>query len=130
MTDRVGVLAEATTTSVGTTTVGTVPTGKAWVFKPMFIMQANSGGATVLGITINGAKVMENSVTATQYAWSSSAALEKESATYPTGDAAADTVAPGPTQYYASAGDVISYTIGSNAAQSMNFQLVGTEIDV
>lgn len=130
MADAVGVLAESTNTSVATHTIGTVPTGKAWVFKFFYVIQAGGGGATVLTLTVNGINVLVNSIAASQYAWSSTAALEKESATYPPGDAAADTVAPSPANYYASAGDTITYTLGTTAATSANIQLVGTSVDV
>lgn len=130
MADIVGVLAESTNTSVATHTIGTVPTGKAWVFKFMYSFLANAGGATGITLTVNGINVMVNSVAAGQYGWSSTAALEEEGATYPTGEDAANTVAPGPVTYYASAGDTVTMTIATNAAQSMNMQLVGSSVDV
>lgn len=131
MADAVGVLAEATNTTVATHTIGTVPAGKAWIFKPMFLIQAGGGGATVVTITVNGIAIMQGqSLAASAYGWSSSAILSNESATAPDGGSVANTVAPGPATYYASAGDVISYTLGTTAATSANVQLVGTQVDV
>ena len=130
MTNFVGVLAEATTTTVSTTTVGTVPANKAWVFKIQYAMQANAGGATVLTIAVNGVNVLVNSIASSAYAHSSKAAMLEENATYPTGEGDDTVVAPGPITYYASAGDTITYTLGTNAAQSMNIQLVGSSLDV
>lgn len=134
MADSIGVIASATSGSVATTTVYTVPTGKAIIFKPQFIAQANAGGST-FAITINGAQLFSNAVAASAYFWSSTTALFIENATYPTGESVAQTVAPavalaGFGGWYASAGHVISYTVATNALISINFQLVGSIIDV
>jgi hypothetical protein len=98
----------------------------------MYMFTAGGGGATLLTITVNGIDIMAaQSVAATQYGWSSSALLSNEGATKPDGASVANTVAPyGGATYYASAGDVVSYTLGTTAAAAMNIQLVGTEVDV
>lgn len=130
MTDKVGVLASATDATTGTHTIGTVPTGKAWVFKPMFLVQAGGGGATVLKMTVNGCDIMQGqSYAASAYGWSSSAILSNESATAPDGGSVANTVAPGPATYYASAGQTVTYNLATTAATAANIQLVGTEVD-
>ena len=130
MTDRIGILGEASNTTVATHTVYTVPTAKAIKFKPLILVQAGGGGATVLTLTINGIAVFVQSLAASAYGWTSSAQMMAESATFPGGLTLADTVAPAPQEYYANAGDVISYTLGTTAATSALVQLVGVEVDV
>lgn len=130
MAERVGILGEASNTTVATHTVYTVPAGKAAVFKPIFLVQAGGGGATVFTLTINGIAVFSQSLAASAYGWSSTAQMIKESATFPDGLAVADVVAPAPMTYYLNAGDVVSYTLGTTAATSALVQLVGTEVDV
>jgi hypothetical protein len=53
-----------------------------------------------------------------------------ETAAAPTGASAILTVAPAPFEYYLAAGDTVTYTIATDDMQSMNIQVVGTEIDV
>jgi len=132
MSNKIGVLGEATTATVATTTVYTCPTAKAAKVSIMYIFQADAGGTTTFAIAVNGITVAsKGATTASHYMWSSTAALLPTStAALPTGLAAATTVAPAPGVYYLSAGDIISYTIGTATALTMNMQVVGTEIDV
>lgn len=132
MTDKIGVLGEATTATVATTTVYTVPSGKAAKVKLMYIFQADAGGTTTFSIAVNGITVAsKGATTASHYMWSSSVALlPTSSAALPTGLSTTNTCAPGPETYYLSAGDTVTYTIGTATALTMNMQVVGTEIDV
>jgi len=129
MADTVGVIAQASALIVGTTTIYTVPTSKALIFKPQFIGQANAGGSTFV-MAVNGAQIFQNAVVGSSYFWSSMGILYQEAATFPTGETLVQTVAPGPTNYYASAGQTITYGVTVNALISLNMQLVGTLIDV
>ena len=60
MTDKIGVLGEATTTTVGTTTVYTVPASKAAKVRIMWAGEAHASTSTGdLTITVNGIVVAE-----------------------------------------------------------------------
>lgn len=134
MSDTVGIIASASTTSVATTTVYTVPATKSLIFKPMFIGQANAGGST-FKLTVNGVDLFQSgAITASYYFWSSAAAMFLAASAYPDGLTLAKTVAPGFAAvgfggYYASAGHVISYTVGTGALISLGLFLVGSLID-
>ena len=56
--------------------------------------------------------------------------VNPETAAAPTGATALLTVAPAPFEYFLSAGDTVTYTVGTLTMQSLNVQFVGTEIDV
>ena len=130
MTDKLAVLGQATQVTIGTHTVYTVGTGKSARVKFFFRGQAASGGATVVAITVNNIEVARLSITANNYVFSTATATIVQNATAPTGAAAATTVAPGAYEYFLDAGDIVSYTIATTDAQSMNFQVVGAEITV
>jgi len=133
MADQIGVLGESTTATVATTTVYTVPSAKAAKVKIMWSGASHgSTGTGDLTITVNGADVaVVLNMTAARYLHSNSTLLvNPETAAAPTGATALLTVAPAPFEYYLSAGDTVTYTIGTLAMVAMNFQVVGTEIDV
>ncbi len=133
MSDKIGVLGEATTATTGTTTVYTVPTAKAAKGKLMFSGQAHASNSTGdLTITVNGVAVATIlNMTAANYIFSSSVQLnEGVQAAAADGVTTANTVAPSPEEYYLSAGDTVTYTVGTDDMQSLNMQFVGTEIDV
>ena len=71
-------------------------------------------------------------MTDTEIFWSNSttALYDPSTSVDPDGTTAALTLAPGPAVYYLSAGDVVSYTVGTDALVYCNVQVVGTEIDV
>lgn len=132
MADQIGVLGEATTATIATTTVYTVPSGKAAKGK---IMWSGTAGADSLGdltITVNGVAVaVVLNMTTAYYVHSNSTLLvNPETAAQPTGATALLTVAPAPFEYYLSAGDTVTYTIATTAMAAINVQFVGTEIDV
>ena len=133
MSDKIGVLGETTQNVVATTTAYTCPAGKAAKVRLMFVMQGSGAGGTTLDILVNGMSVAKvAAMTASFYVFSiKSAGLRAgEQAALPTGIGAALTVSPADPIYYLNAGDTIQYTIGAAAAIAMNFQVVGTEIDV
>lgn len=132
MADKIGVLGEATTATAATTTVYTVPSGKAAKGKIFYEIQGAADDTTDLTITVNGIDVMVHSnITASNYLFSSPNALkEGPLATQATGVDGDTTGAPAPAEYYLSAGDTVTYTIGGTTALSMNMQFVGTEVDV
>jgi hypothetical protein len=134
MTDKIGVLGEATTTSVGTTTVYTVPASKASKIRIMWAGEAHASTSTGdLTITVNGIVVAErlNFPTGEEF-WSNSTTLihDPSVSVPPDGSTAALTCSPAPQEYYLSAGDTVTYTITTLAMVAMNMQVVGTEIDV
>jgi len=133
MADQIGVLGEATTATAATTTVYTVPSGKAAKVKIMWAgLSHASTGTGDLTITVNGINVaVVLNITAARYVHSNSTLLvNPETAAAPTGATALLTVAPAPMEYYLSAADTVTYTIATLTMQAMNMQVVGTEIDV
>jgi hypothetical protein len=133
MTDKIGVLGETTSAVLGTATAYTCPAAKAAKCKIMFVGQGNAGAGTTLDILINGMTVAKvAAMTASYYVFSIAGAGVRvaEQAAYPTGIGAGLTVAPADAVYYLNAGDTVQYTIGGAAMISMNFQVVGAEIDV
>ena len=129
MADIIGVLGEATTTTVATTTAYTVPSGKAARVSIMYRQQAGAGGTGTLLVTVNGCVVWaKGATTASHYVYSTPSASMITGAAAPTGVSNATTVAPGPEVYYLAAGDIVSYTIGGEAATAMSFQVVGAEV--
>jgi len=133
MSDKIGVLGEATTVSIATTTVYTVPTGKAAKVQLMFLAKSGADSSGTLAINVNGIAVATSvALTTVEFFHSSNALLFNDpSATVtPGGLTAALTVAPAPMIYYLSAGDIVSYTVAVTALNAMNIQVVGTEIDV
>ena len=133
MADQIGVLGESTTATVATTTVYTVPSAKAAKVKLMWSGQSHaSTGTGDLTITVNGAAVaIVLNITAARYVHSNSTLLvNPETAAAPTGATALLTVAPAPFEYYLAAGDTVTYTVATLTMQSLNVQVVGTEIDV
>ena len=133
MADKIGVLGEATTSTTGTTTAYTVPSGKAAKCRLMYRIQAGSSASTTtVDIAVNGITVMSQAaMNVSTYVHSTKAQLNSGAqATAPTGSADGTTVAPAPIDYYLSAGDTVTYTIGTLAALAANVQVVGSEIDV
>ncbi len=131
MSDKIGVLGEATTLTAGTTTVYTVPSGKAARGRIMFAGQGAADGTTDFKITVNGIVVFDTAnIGASNYIWSSSAALYLASAALPTGATAAQVASPYALDFYLSAADTVTYTIGGTTALAMNVQFVGAEVDV
>jgi len=133
MSDKIGVLGEATTASAATTTVYTCPSAKAAKVKIMWSgLSHASTGTGDLTLTVNGINVATVlNMTAARYVHSNSTLLvNPETAAAPTGATALLTVAPAPFEYYLTAGDTVQYTIATLAMQSINVQVVGTEIDV
>ena len=115
MSDQIGVLGEATTATAATTTVYTCPAAKAARGKIMWSgLSHGSTGTGDLTLTVNGINV----------------AVVLNMTAAPTGATALLTVAPAPFEYFLSAGDTVTYTVGTLTMQSLNVQFVGTEIDV
>lgn len=133
MSDKIGVLGEASTTTVGTTTVYTCPTAKAAKGKLMFNLQGNAGSGSIIGFYVNGMLVGQiAAMTASYYCFSIKGAglRAAEQAALPIGTTAALTVAPADPVYYLSEGDTVQYVVSGAALISMNCQFVGTQIDV
>ena len=133
MADKIGVLGEATTATAATTTVYTVPAAKAAKVKIMWSgLSHASTGTGDLTLTVNAIDVaVVVNMTAARYLHSNSTLLvNPETAAAPTGATALLTVAPAPFEYYLAAGDTVTYTVSTLTMQSLNVQVVGTEIDV
>ncbi len=130
MTNLIGALGENLSITQGTHTVYTVPSGKASKGKIMYLGVAANTSTLVL--TVNGIAVASPAAAAgADHMFSSKAAMsENTSTTAPTAVDDATTVAPCPQEYFLSAGDTVTMTIGVADFASMNCQFVGTEIDV
>lgn len=130
MADIIGVLGEATAVTQATTTVYTVPSGKAAKVRIMYRCQVGGGGTGTLLFTVNGVVIWaKGATTASHYIYSTTSAAMITGATAPTGASDSTTVGMAPEEYYLSAGDIVSYTIGGEAATAMNAQVVGVEVD-
>lgn len=133
MTDRIGVLGEATATTVATTTVYTCPPGKAAKVRIMARFQGDTNSQ--VAILVNGMEIARNTaMTASHYNYTIKGgglfAYAAGNAAAPTGLANALTVAPADPIYYLNAGDTIQYTVVTAALLAMNCQAVGVEVDV
>lgn len=133
MSDKIGVLGSNTATVVATATAYTCPVGKAAKVKIMYILQGSAAGGTTFATIVNNAVIATIAAMGLSvYAFTIRGAglRAAEQATLPTGIGAALTVAPSDGVYQLSAGQTIQYTIGGAAAIAVNFQVIGTEIDV
>lgn len=133
MSDKIGVLGSASTTALGATTVYQVPVGKAAKVKIMFLAQAGAGGTSTLQMLSKGLSIMQSAALAASnfiFSARTGGLTVAAQAALPTGLTNVTSVAPADQVYFLSAGDSISYVIGGSAFISMNFQVVGTEIDV
>lgn len=132
MTDKVGVLGEATATAVATTTAYTCPAGKTAKCRIMSRFQGDTNSQ--VAILVNGMEVARNTVmTTAHYNYTIKGggmfAYAAGNAAAPTGLADGLTVAPADPIYYLNAGDTIQYTVLTAALLAMNFQVVGLELD-
>jgi|TARA_R110000822_G_scaffold3484_1_gene15273 hypothetical protein len=132
MSNKIGVLGQASTLTAATTAVYTVPSAKAAKCKIFYIVQGNSDASTDFKITVNGIVVADHTnITASNYLFSSPNAMkEGPLAALPTGVDGDTTGAPAPSEYYLSAADIVSYTLAGSNALVCSVQVVGTEIDV
>lgn len=136
MTDKIGVLNQGSATATATETVYIVPSGKGARVRFMYRGQAGAGGASVLSIAVNGITIFTTgALTGDHYAWSTTLLPVNTNSAVPTGASSAQTVSPYPGtpiggDYYLDAGDTVTYTISGEAFASMNFQVVGAEVDI
>lgn len=133
MTDLVGVLGEATGTTVGTTTVYTCPAGKAAKVRLFARFQGDTNSQ--VAVLVNGMEIARNTaMTATHYNYTIKGgglfAYAAGNAAAPTGLANALTAAPADPIFYLNPGDTIQYTVITAALTAMNFQVVGVAIDI
>lgn len=130
MTDKIGVLGESSNVTQATHTAYTVPANKAARVKLMY--RGVAGVNSTLKATINGIDAfLTAALTAGNVSHSTTAAMHNtQAASAIAGGTDATTVAPGPKEYYLAAGDSVTFTIGTADFTSMNFQVVGTEVDV
>lgn len=130
MSDLIGVLGSSATPDLGTNIAYTVPAGKAAKVKLMY--RGVAGVNSVLTITVNGIIILVTAALTSGNVSHSTTALmhNTQAANAIDGSADSKVVAPGPKEYYLSEGDNVSFTIGTAAFSAMNFQVVGTEIDI
>lgn len=133
MSDKLGVLGEATATAVATATVYTCPANKAAKVRIMMRFQGDTNSQ--VAVLVNGMEVARNTaMTATHYNYTIKGggffAYAAGNAAAPTGLANALTVAPADPIYYLSPGDTIQYTVITAALTAMNAQVVGIEVDI
>lgn len=131
MSNKVAPLGVNTIATQGTTTAYTVPTGKCAKVKLMY--RGVSGVNSTLRVLVNGVEIFRTGALTTGHVhYSNSAAMyaTQTADTAVTGLADATTVSPGPKEYYLDEGDTVQYIIGTADFSSMNFQVVGAEIDI
>lgn len=129
MSDKIGVLGEVAIADLGTTAAYTVPAGKMAKVKLMY--RGVAGSNSTLGITVNGLVIFTTGALTAANVSHTTTLLEHntQAASAIDGSSDAKTVAPGPKEYYLNEGDTIAYTIATAAFASMNFQVVGVELD-
>ena len=110
MSDKIGVLGEATTATIATTTAYTVPAAKAAKCQIMWSGTIGADSNGDLTITVNGIAVaVVLNMTTAQYVHSNSTLMvNPQTAAQPTGATALLTVAPAPMIYYLS-GDPVFF---------------------
>lgn len=131
MADIVGVLATSTIATTGTATLYTVPAGKTAKIKVMY--RGTAGANSTLALIVNGVTVFTSAAaTAGHIIYSSTALMVNDAASSGAvnGSSAALTVAPGPTEYLLSAGQVVQYTVGTANYTDLVMMVVGVELDV
>ncbi len=131
MTDIIGVLGEASALT-GTVTVYTVPSGKAAKIRIIHRITASAAADSTFALIVNGIQIMKTAAMGNsffQYSNSIAPGVAAAAAA-PLGTTAALTVAPAPTEYYLSAGDTVTYTIGGTDLIAASVQVVGSEIDI
>src|SRR5262245_33387796 len=131
MADKFGVLGKITTAVIGSATAYTCPVGKAAKVKLQAIFQAGANSAVT--INVNGTPIVfTGAIAVNQYQYTAKGAGLFQGAVvaaYPDGTTMAKTVAPADPIYYLSAGQNISYLIATANLLSMDFTVVGTEVD-
>lgn len=131
MADLIGVLGENTSVAVASHTAYTCQAGKAAKVKMFYRGQAGSGGTSTLSVAVNGLTIFTKGATiASHYIFSSRSNVMETGSVAPTGVDADTTVGPAPEEYYLSAGDLVTYTIGGEVFAAMSFQVVGAEVDI
>jgi hypothetical protein len=133
MSDKIGVLGEASATAVSTATVYTCPAGKAAKVRIMARFQGDT--SSQVAFLVNGMEVARNAaMTASHYNYTIRGdgllSYAAGNASAPNGVSDALTVAPADPVYFLSAGDTIQYTVIGAALLAMNCQVVGIEIDI
>lgn len=129
MADNIGVLGSDTSVTIGSHTVYTCPSGKAAKIKIMYrgVAAANS----TLKLTVNGIDIFLTAALSVGNVSHSTSLLmhNSQAAASVDGSSDAKTVAPGPKEYYLSAGDTVTSAIGTADFTSLNVQVVGVEVD-
>lgn len=131
MSDIIGVLGSLTTAVIGTATPYTVPSGKAAKVKIEY--RGVSGINSTLAVAINGLTIFGTAALTTGHViYTTTLLMVNDAATASVIDGSSDAkvVAPGPKEYYLSEGDTVTYVIATADFSSMNFQVVGTEVDL
>jgi len=127
MADKIGVLGAASVVTVGTTTAYTVPSGKAAKCRIMY--SGVAGSNSTLAAVINGITVFTTgALTSGQVSCSTKTEAHVANPTLD-GNGTDSVVAPAPYDFYLSEGDTVQYAIGAANFSSMNFQVVGVEVD-
>ncbi|CAB4141062.1 hypothetical protein UFOVP413_26 [uncultured Caudovirales phage] len=130
---------EATATAVATTTVYTVPPSKAARVKIAFKMQANASNPSTLRVNIGNLQIFSAVVDTNAFAGTFSTLENIDDGklysslgvdpSAPASGSPAFLLAQLKTDYILAAGQTVTYTISNNAAQSMNFKVMGVEDD-
>lgn len=131
MTDKIGVLGSSTTATIGTATAYTCPAGKAARIRVFY--NGVAGANSTLAVAINGIQLfVTGALTVSHCIYSSDALILNDAATVGAvnGSSLALTCMPFAKDYWLAAGQTVTFTIGATNFSSMNFQVVGAEVDV
>ena len=129
MADIIGILGEQDDETVGTSTVYTVPAGKSARVQVMYRGQATASSPD-LTLRVNGVDIFaQTGITGSNYVWSTADTLFNSNAAAPDGSGTGQVVAKYNQDFYLSAGDTVQDIIGSNAFDTIDFMVVGAEVD-
>jgi hypothetical protein len=132
MSDNYGVLGQSTAVSMGTVTPYTCPVGKAAKVKLQILTQFGTNSA--VNVRVNGVNIaVTGAMTLNNYQYTCRGAGLFQGAavaTAPDGTSISKTLAPSDGIYYLSSGQTVQYDVLTTALVSMNFQVVGTEVQL
>ena len=130
MADAIGVLDATAAVAVGTTIAYTVPAGHAAKVRVMF--RGTAGTNSTLAVKINDMTVFTSAaLTSGTISYSTYSIWHKnDAAASIVGSADASTIAPFQREYFLSAGDTVKMIIGTADFSAMDFQVVGTQVQL
>lgn len=128
--DIMGPLGESAVVTQGTITPYTVPAGKTARVRLQY--RLNAGVNSTFRVLVNGCEIFRTgALTSTNIYYSTNALIYNTGANDAAvnGTTLALTVSPFQMEYFLNENDTVQYVIGTADLNSINFQVVGIEID-